>query len=489
MQTVSCPNCGAQVSFRSAASVMAVCEYCQSTLLKDADSVRNIGKVAEALEDYSPIQITTSGSYENRAFSVVGRIQLRYDAGYWNEWYVLFDDGSDGWLSDASGQYVMTVPAQDPSPPAFDSLHPGQAHQHGGDTWFVSDIRTARCISWNGELPFRVGRGWEAKVADLRCGHRFLTLDYSDGDVPAAYLGKAVTLEGLRCQLLRDKDAIAQSAGHFRGQTAALDCPSCGSGIAYKAGMAFHVVCPACHAEVDCSTDKALVLKKAEELERVTTTLALGDKGRIDGQDYDLIGLLQCDSGEEGDPGWTEYLLHHPERGFLWLVESDQGWDRVDVLNEWPAARGDSEVAVDGVTYRRGERYDSIVRYAAGAFNWRVSVDDRTHLREFTSGERKVTAESNPNEVVWTKSARIPARQVGEWFKKKDLAATPEPAASVPGPRLGFRPAFLFSLLLLLLNLPISIGSGSRGLRLILIAALLLWIPVFVIRHFTKERE
>src|ERR1043165_6717676 len=101
MQKVSCPSCGAEVSFRSSASVMAVCEYCRSTLLKDAESVKDIGKMSEVLEDYSPIQINTSGVFQDRAFTVVGRIQLRYDAGFWNEWYVFFDDGTNGWLSDA----------------------------------------------------------------------------------------------------------------------------------------------------------------------------------------------------------------------------------------------------------------------------------------------------------------------------------------------------------------------------------------------------
>src|SRR5271166_5753865 len=102
MQKISCPSCGGEVVFRSAASVMAVCGYCQSTLLKDADSVKNIGKMSDLLEDYSPLQITTSGNFQGRNYALVGRIQLRYESGIWNEWHALFDDGSSGWLSDAS---------------------------------------------------------------------------------------------------------------------------------------------------------------------------------------------------------------------------------------------------------------------------------------------------------------------------------------------------------------------------------------------------
>ena len=68
MQKISCPSCGGEVVFRSAASVMAVCSYCKSTLLKDAESVKNIGKMSDLLEDYSPLQITSTGIFQGRNF-------------------------------------------------------------------------------------------------------------------------------------------------------------------------------------------------------------------------------------------------------------------------------------------------------------------------------------------------------------------------------------------------------------------------------------
>lgn len=453
--------------------------------------MRNIGRVAEALEDYSPIQITTTGTFQGKPFSVIGRIQLRYDAGYWNEWYILFDDGTAGWLSDASGQYIVTLPQQDAGTPAptFEELRPGFRYQLGGTVFHASDIRAARCIAWEGELPFQVGSGWMARVADCRAGHRFLTLDYSDGDVPQLFIGQAVTLEGMRCQLLRDADQISRTAGHFRGQAASLNCPSCGSGISYKAGMAFHLVCPACHAEVDCSTDKALVLQKAEELERITTTLSLGDTGNINSVRYEVIGLMQCRAGNEDDLStWVEYLLFNEQRGFLWLVESDEGWDQVDVLNEWPEQLQGNMVGVGGARYPVIEEYDSEVVYAAGAFNWRVSIGDRTHIRDYGQGKQKVSAESNDNEIVWTASRRIRQAQVGQWFDKKELSSTPEAAERSETTGLSLTPAIVYSVLLAVLNVPISFASGARGIRLILIALLVLWIPVLVIRHFTKAR-
>ena len=39
----------------------------------------------------------------------------------------------------------------------------------------------------------------EQRIADLRQGKRFLSLDYSDGDPPRLYAGQALKLDALQC--------------------------------------------------------------------------------------------------------------------------------------------------------------------------------------------------------------------------------------------------------------------------------------------------
>ena len=125
MKTAHCPSCGAPVAFRSASSLYAVCEFCRSTLLRDGEALKNLGRMAELMDDPSRIQLGTEGSFRGTHFAVIGRIQLKYDAGLWNEWHLLFDDGRSGWLSEAGGEYVVSslVPV-DAELPAFDALQP-----------------------------------------------------------------------------------------------------------------------------------------------------------------------------------------------------------------------------------------------------------------------------------------------------------------------------------------------------------------------------
>lgn len=416
MQQVACPGCGAPVVFKSAASVMAVCEYCQTTLLKDAGAVRDLGKMSAVLEDYSPLQIGTSGQTAAGAFSLVGRIQYQYSDGYWNEWYALFDDGRAAWLSDASGQYALTFAETIPGNlPPFARLAPGRTLNLKGTVYTASDVRTARCTAGQGELPFAVGRGYEARVADFRCGDRFLSLDYSDAAV-RVYAGNALELDDFKPQLLRDPGQISDSAGRFRGKVAALSCPSCGAPVRCVTGVAVHIVCPSCHAEVNTAGDTATVLAAGAAVEAVRFTLELGAEATIEGARYAVLGAMRrADDGS----AWSEYLLYAAGRRFIWLIETEEEWRRAEVLDHWPQWDGGGIVQFDGRPFNHTGDYPARVTFAAGAFNWRVRIGDAVRVTEFAAGGAGLAAEVSAEELTWSRSTPLAVDQLRAWFGTK----------------------------------------------------------------------
>jgi uncharacterized protein DUF4178 len=204
MTEASCPSCGAKVTFRSSASVFAVCEYCKSTLVRHDVDVEALGRMADLKADGSPLQLGATGAYRGVHFAAVGRIQYRFPQGLWNEWYLLFDDMRGGWLGEARGNYAVSFvePVAEPIPP-FDKLAAGAAVMLDGVAFEVVDVQKAQCIAGEGELPFRVGAGYEAPVADLQGpGRRFATIDYSE-DEPLVFLGEYVEFEQLALSGLR----------------------------------------------------------------------------------------------------------------------------------------------------------------------------------------------------------------------------------------------------------------------------------------------
>ena len=484
MQTVSCPSCGAEVHFRSHASVLAVCDYCHGTILKDADSVKDIGKMSAVLEDYSAIQVGTAGVHEGVHFTVVGRIQQRYAAGTWNEWYVLFDDASTAWLGDSSGLYTMTHERKaNGSLPAFAELRPGQRYTINGEPYTAAEVRSGECIAGQGELPFKVGAGWRIQVADLRNYASFATLDYTDGPEPVLYQGVAVTLEGMQCQLLRDQEAIARTAGKYRGKLDALDCPSCGSGIKYVPGAAAQLVCPACHAQLDATGPEAQVLAIGRQVEdEADITLELGATAKINNVDFTVIGMMRREDDEGTE--WNEYLLYNAHAGFFWLVETDEGWSRASVLPNWPtwASLEDDKCTLDGATYTKLYDYGSKVTYAAGAFNWKVAVGDATQVYEFEHGQARLAAELTGEEMTWSRSTPVAHDQMSAWFGAAYHGLTPSPNIKMSHRGL----AKVFIVITLVLNAIPMFVSFSSTLMWSVLACLALFLPAIFLDKNTK---
>jgi hypothetical protein len=482
MQQVACPGCGAPVQFKSAASVMAVCEFCKTTLLKDAMSVRDLGKMSEVLEDYSPLQIGTSGQFAGRGFSLIGRIQRQYSAGFWNEWYALFDDGTNGWLSDASGQFTMTFAKPTSAAlPLFDKLVPGRTLTVSGQIYATSDVRTARCTAGQGELPFKVGQGWQARVADFRASDRFLSLDYSDGDAARVYVGQAVDLADLKPQLLRDPSQISDAAGHFRGKVSALACPSCGAPVKCVPGITVHIVCPSCHSEVDTSGSVATVLAAGASLEKVPFTLALGAEAVIEGTRYSILGAMRR-AESDGGSEWSEYLLYAPGRKFIWLVETSEGWQRAEVLDRWPQWDGAAHATLGERRFDRSSDYGARVTFAAGSFNWRVSVGDTVRVIEFTSGSQRLAAEASNEELTWSRSSQLPLDQVRAWFGGHVHAEqSPHPAYMETARRV--------LIALLLINaIPLLFATGN-SLPYALLGAAAIYLPAYFLDRLDANEE
>lgn len=193
--------------FQSAASIMAVCEYCSSTLVRHDLDLENIGKMAQLQADGSPLQLQAEGRYQGESFTVVGRIQLRFEKGLWNEWHLLFDDQRSGWLGESAGIYAVSFLTEvGEKIPKFEELQPGESVTLKKASYEVTNVEKAFCVGGQGELPFQIGPGYEAPVADLAGpAKRFATLDYSE-EPPLVYMGEYVEFEELHFSGLREID-------------------------------------------------------------------------------------------------------------------------------------------------------------------------------------------------------------------------------------------------------------------------------------------
>jgi hypothetical protein len=199
----NCPNCGAPVKFLWSSAVQTTCEFCHSILVRTDIDLKKVGEVADLPPDASPIQIGTEGAYQNKSFVVIGRIIYEYEQGSWNEWHIVFNDGSSGWLADAQLEYDLSwlFPPPQPLP---SSTSKGQEFQWQGKKYQVTSITKAHYKGVQGELPFQYWDKSDLVFADLRTtSGDFGTIDYSENP-PLLYLGRAVDFNDLHLKNLRE---------------------------------------------------------------------------------------------------------------------------------------------------------------------------------------------------------------------------------------------------------------------------------------------
>ena len=199
----NCPNCGAPVKFLWSSAVQTTCEFCHSILVRTDVDLKKVGEVADLPPDASPIQIGTEGACGNKSFVVVGRIIYEYEQGAWNEWHVVYNDGSSGWLSDAQLEYDLSWLTAPPEQlPA--AARKGQSFRWQGKNYEVTSVTKAHYKGVQGELPFQYWDKSEMLFADLRTNSGdFGTIDYSENP-PLLFLGRAVEFDELHLKNLRE---------------------------------------------------------------------------------------------------------------------------------------------------------------------------------------------------------------------------------------------------------------------------------------------
>ena len=184
--------------------MQTTCEFCHSILIRSGVDLKKVGEVADLPVDSSPIQLGTEGAYQGKTFTAIGRIIYEYEQGGWNEWHLIYNDGSSGWLSDAQLEYDLswlTPPQPLPSP---DQMFRGQEFTWKSKKFQVTSMTRAHYKGVQGELPFHYWDKQDLLFADLRTnGGDFATVDFSETP-PLMFMGHSVEFDELSLKNLRE---------------------------------------------------------------------------------------------------------------------------------------------------------------------------------------------------------------------------------------------------------------------------------------------
>jgi hypothetical protein len=407
------------VQFRWSGAVQTTCDYCHSILVRRDVNLEKVGEVGDLPREATPIQIGAEGLYRNKAFQVVGRILYEYEGGGWNEWHIVFNDGTSGWLSDAQLEYDISFLTTLPEalPPA-DQIARARQFLWSGVRYEVTAVTRAHYRGVAGELPFEYWGKSDVLFADLRTADaRFATIDYSE-PTPLLFVGEVVEFDDLKLKNLRADDAPGPG-GHVAA--IALRCPGCGAPLTLSAGgHTLSVVCANCRSILDAKDPNLQVLERFEAKQTIRPGIPLGTRGKLHGDDYDVIGFQVRSTDVEGIPdSWAEYLLFNPTKGFRYLTEYNGHWNDVKTI---PAIPDRIQVGkkpgakLMGHTYVLFDTELATTTYVLGEFPWRVHVGEKNGVKDFIAVPRILSCEISEQETVWSLGEYMTGAQVWQAF-------------------------------------------------------------------------
>ena len=391
--------------------------------MRSGEKLARVGKMAELFDDHSPLQLMASGTWNKKPFTLIGRLQYKYGEGTWTEWVAILPDGSNAYLSEDNGAYVFTVPqAIQRAMPDASVFKVGGTTTLNGKSFSVASNTTVSLLSAQGELPHLPALGTPFSMVELRSADgEVLSIDYGT-QPPQLAMGRSVQLEDLKLSGLKDESAKDEKGRQFA-------CPNCGAQVEVTLAQSKSVTCRSCSSLIDLSQGIGAELKAAIQDEPVQPLIPLGTIGALQGTQWQVVGFQHRMGHEPSDPdehfGWDEYLLFNQKRGFIFLVDSTEGWSVVKPTTGAPvmASNGQSATYL-GTKYQLKETYNAETNYVAGEFYWQVTRGQKTSNRDFVAGDNMLSLEQTPTEVTWSSGAKIASDEVAKAFKlegKKDL--------------------------------------------------------------------
>jgi hypothetical protein len=503
-----------------------VCPHCSSAIILDEKAASVSGKMAVLAQTPSPFFVGGSGSLQQRTFSVIGRVRYGYTRGFWDEWYLAFEDGRTVWVSEDEGNYAIEVLSEVDVAIEFATASPGDRVQLAGTEFHVDEKDVATCEGGEGQIPFRVLTGEKTPFLDLSTKDRFATIEFDLDDPTRVFLGKRLDLKNLkfdqtaeqagardrlgseRAASGEDRARIVKSGGRelslncfacaaplptpgAGAQTlqctycdAVLDlslkrveCPGCGVAMPLSGGESSRTaVCRHCKSVLDVSRrDRPAVLEKIVATNRPKVPFALGQPCVFDDIEYRVIGHIRfVERDSWGTYRSDEFLIFNSEHGYRWLILEAGHFSMSDELDERPRssikrAPQKTRLSFAGRRWRVFESGTTTVEFVDGELPWVAETGDQNEYTDAISPPEMLSMEWTAGEAEWYRARYLWPEEVAAAFGV-ERSVLPRPLGVAPHqpysrssmPKLSTAIMTLFGLVYGLLGLWAWISPGHK---------------------------
>lgn len=469
-----CPSCGAEIAADRRFAKLVVCQFCESAVLLDEKAARVAGKMAVLAQTPSPFFVGGSGKLMNRQFQILGRVRYGYERGYWDEWYLAFEDGSTVWIGEDENNFMLeSHDESEQAPIEYAEAYPGQTIQLGATTFHLDEKGIAICEGGEGQLPFPIVSGERVPFLDLSLSDRFATIEYDIEDTTArVFRGRRLDLSEVQMDMTAEEAGVTgglkaeRSADDDRRERVvvsgdrakSVNCVCCGAPINVPANagdsiaceycgtevdltvrrvpcggcdamVAIHgrearsVVCPQCHRLIDVSRSDPTTLELAAQVGKPPVPFTMGQKCKLRGVDYTVVGHIRfVEHDFEGTYRSDEFLLFNRDAGYGWIVLENGHFSISRELDDRPLgfeprlAAPKQSLRFNGRKWKVFESGSTQVEWVDGELPWVAQIGDQNYYMDAVSPPFLLSAEWTESEMEWYEAEYVDSAEIAEAF-------------------------------------------------------------------------
>ena len=203
MKKINCPQCAAEHQLRDPSTITFVCEYCDNVVLWDQQGVSLSGKQSRLTEGFSRLYRGATGSIQNIRFEVLGRVRYSFGRGFWDEWYLMFENGEHLWITEDNHEFCRQNQIDNNEYlEAFENYELRQEITLDGTSFVIQEMGEAICLGIEGQLPKNILPNECYPFIDGSCleGKRTFGLEYDGAQkdtLPSVFVGTWFEAEDL----------------------------------------------------------------------------------------------------------------------------------------------------------------------------------------------------------------------------------------------------------------------------------------------------
>ena len=459
---VSCPGCGAAISYDQRLAVLTVCEYCQTAIIYDEKAALIAGKMSVLAKPAGPLFVGAMGSLKNLNFTVIGRVRYGYANGFWDEWYLSHDDGSTSWLTEDEKRFMHERPRElAVEASSITQFQPGSVFNLGDDQYSVRESDTAICEGGEGQLPFKIITDERIQFLDLvREDGSTATIEVEPEGTVKFFAGEALEYSDIQVfnasgyedtSVDFEKAATAETrerVAYNSDRKQAIQCASCGGtndhvdlnspgeilcqhcGVSLEQAPA-DISCPTCSAtlqlfgseskSINCSycfstvslEGKPTVIsqlkgKLLKNQQKRKLPIPLGTKATFDGLQFQLVGFIR--TVEDKYYFSYDYLFYNLKWGYRWLSCYDGHFTLQEKMDKPPMLdakrmnnmRYKQRLRQLDTSWQYYEGGDLLIDWVEGELPWVAQMGDGSSYHDFIAPPQLLSCEITSKEAEWS---------------------------------------------------------------------------------------